>query len=72
MRNHILVLLVLACSLQSANSQGAESTYDPKLAASVGADEHGMRNYVLVILKTGPKKVPAGPARDEGVRRRSS
>ena len=24
-----------------------------------------MRSYVLVILKTGPNRVPAGPARDE-------
>ncbi len=24
----------------------------------------GMRNYVLVILKTGPNKMPAGPERD--------
>lgn len=63
MRKQILVLLGLA--LMIVGAYGAESTYDPKLAASVGADERGMRSYVLVILKTGPKKVPAGPARDE-------
>jgi uncharacterized protein YciI len=39
--------------------------YDPALAKSLGADERGMRSYVLVILKTGPTKVPAGPERDE-------
>jgi uncharacterized protein YciI len=38
---------------------------DAELARSVGADERGMRSYVLVILKTGPTKVPAGPERDE-------
>jgi uncharacterized protein YciI len=38
--------------------------YDAALAASVGADEHGMRNYVLVILKTGPTRVPDGDRRD--------
>jgi uncharacterized protein YciI len=38
--------------------------YDAALAAKVGADERGMRQYVLVILKTGPTKVPAGPERD--------
>ena len=27
--------------------------YDAKMAARLRADEHGMRNYVLVILKTG-------------------
>jgi uncharacterized protein YciI len=31
--------------------------YDAALAKSVGADDMGMRKYVLVILKTGPNKV---------------
>ncbi|WP_194792975.1 YciI family protein [Caenimonas koreensis] len=39
--------------------------YDPALAASLGADERGMRSYVFVVLKTGPNKMPAGPERDE-------
>lgn len=38
--------------------------YDAELAKSLGADERGMRAYVLVILKTGPSKMAAGPARD--------
>ncbi|HEU4372203.1 MAG TPA: YciI family protein [Telluria sp.] len=37
---------------------------DAELAKSLGADERGMRSYVMVILKTGPNKVPKGPARD--------
>jgi hypothetical protein len=37
--------------------------YDGALAKSLGADERGMRAYVLVILKTGPNKVPDGPTR---------
>lgn len=41
----------------------ADIKYDAQLAARVGADEHGMRQYVLVILKTGPTPVPAGEAR---------
>jgi uncharacterized protein YciI len=39
--------------------------FDAELAARLGADERGMRHYVLVILKSGPNKVPAGPERDE-------
>jgi uncharacterized protein YciI len=31
--------------------------YDAKLAERLGADERGMREYVLVILKTGPTRV---------------
>lgn len=38
---------------------------DPALAKKYGADERGMRKFVLVILKTGPTRVPDGPARDE-------
>jgi uncharacterized protein YciI len=38
--------------------------FDAELARSVGADERGMRPYVLVILKTGPKQMPKGPERD--------
>jgi uncharacterized protein YciI len=43
----------------------APAVADPELAKQLGADERGMRKYVLVILKTGPNRVPEGPARDE-------
>ena len=36
---------------------------DSALAASLGADERGMKSYVLVVLKTGPTRVPDGVAR---------
>jgi uncharacterized protein YciI len=39
--------------------------YDAALAESLGADERGMRSYVLVILKTGPTRVPDGAQRAE-------
>jgi uncharacterized protein YciI len=39
--------------------------YDAELAKKLGADDHGMKSYVLVVLKSGPNKVPAGKARDE-------
>lgn len=32
-----------------------QSRFDPDLAKRLGADERGMRMYVLCILKTGPK-----------------
>jgi uncharacterized protein YciI len=38
--------------------------FDAELAKQLGADERGMKPYVLVILKTGPNKVPAGAERD--------
>jgi uncharacterized protein YciI len=48
----------------AVGAQAPAPDYDPALARHVGADEHGMRNYVLVILKTGPNKMPVGPERD--------
>lgn len=41
------------------------TAYDAELASRVGADDYGMRKYVLVVLKTGPTPLPAGPERDE-------
>lgn len=38
--------------------------FDAGLARETGADERGMRAYVLVILRTGPTRVPPGPERD--------
>lgn len=60
-----LVLAALAAAPGAQGAAEASAAYDPQLAASVGAEENGMRSYVLVILKTGPTKVPAGPQRDE-------
>ena len=59
------MVLVSAALLSPARAGEAAPAYDPALAAAVGADENGMRRYVLVILKTSPTPVPPGPARDE-------
>lgn len=65
----ILVLTLAFALLLSTHAlsprQDPPAEYDAKLAASLGADDYGMRQYVLVILKTGPKKMPAGKERDE-------
>jgi uncharacterized protein YciI len=37
----------------SAISQTSNPNYDAALAEKLGADEYGMKSYVLVILKTG-------------------
>ena len=54
-----------AAFAQEAKSSPSTMVADPQLAKQLGADEHGMRKYVLVILKTGPHRVPDGPARDK-------
>lgn len=62
MRSALLLFWLVATGAALAQTPPA---YDPELAKSLGADERGMRKYVLVILKTGPNKVPAGAERDE-------
>ena len=63
----LVLCMVLGASVcHGEQATGApNSAYDPALAKTVGADEHGMRSYVLVVLKTGPNRAPAGPERDE-------
>ncbi len=41
----------------------AKVAQDPELAKTLGGNDNGMRPYVLVLLKTGPKKIAAGPER---------
>lgn len=57
------------CLALSAHAQTATEAdkpgFDAELARSLGADDNGMKSYVLVVLKTGPNKVPAGAERDE-------
>jgi uncharacterized protein YciI len=56
--------LLMATSVLAGVSQAASTSpppYDEALAKRLGADERGMKRYVLVILKTGPKE-PASEA----------
>lgn len=59
------VATTCALAVAPAEAQQAPATYDEALARRVGADDYGMRSYVLVVLKTGPTRVPDGPERDE-------
>ena len=53
------------CSEQAVENQAPE--FDSQLAARLGADDYGMRNYVFALLKTGP----ADTADPQRVTRRS-
>lgn len=55
----LLAALLLGGPILPALAQPA----DPELAQRLGADERGMRQYVLVILKTGPNRMPDGDER---------
>lgn len=65
----VLLPLVLSLCIGTALADDppaapAGAAFDAALATRTGADERGMRRYVLVILKTGPTRVPDGAARD--------
>ncbi len=53
-----------ARAVDAAQAGRPVATYDAELARRVGADERGMRKYVLVVLKTGATRVPDGAERD--------
>ena len=55
----ILIIILSSCAVKSAKEEGmsskSEMKFNQKLADSLGADERGMRSYMLIILKTGPQ-----------------
>lgn len=61
----LLSALALSPLAASAEELPAKAAYDAALAQRLGADKNGMRQYVLVILKTGPKRVPDGQERKD-------
>ncbi len=69
MRKLIATMLLIASGIASAaepapaESPVAPPVFDAALAAQLGADQRGMRSYVLVILKSGPRRMPDGDER---------
>ena len=62
----LAAMMMLAGGTLAAEAPApASPAFDEALAEALGADEYGMRQYVLVILKTGPTPMPAGAERDE-------
>ncbi|MBK7132761.1 MAG: hypothetical protein IPH69_08060 [Bacteroidales bacterium] len=60
-------LLVIFCLILPGTSLFAQTNtqvYDSVLAKRLGADERGMKSYILAILKTGSNKLAAGAERD--------
>jgi uncharacterized protein YciI len=60
----LLFMLLLTGLAMDASGQMPDTTYDKKLADSMGADEYGMKMYVLVLLKTGSNTVTDKVVRD--------
>ena len=52
-----LILVLLVAILLCAGASAAEPPeYDPALAAELGADDYGMRRYVMALLRAGPDR----------------
>ena len=66
MRIPVLIFSLLLGIAQPALAEQAANPRqkDVVLARKFGANENGMRSYILVILKTGANRVPDGPIRD--------
>jgi uncharacterized protein YciI len=58
--------LIFAFAAFAQGEKPASPIYDAELAKKLGADERGMKMYVLCILKTGPKDAEfKGKERDD-------
>lgn len=53
----ILLAVILLLGQTTLNAQTTNPKYDKHLADSMGADDYGMKMYVLVILKTGSVQI---------------
>lgn len=53
-----------AAPAPATKADAIKPAFDAELARRVGADDYGMRPYVLVVLKTATP-LPKGPERDE-------
>lgn len=53
---------------KKAKKEQASGEYDPKLAEKVGADEYGMKRYVMAFLKAGPNRSQDSTARAQLMR----
>lgn len=52
-----IVIAIFLCLLCNLALQAQTTAYNKRLADSLGADDYGMKMYVLVMLKTGPAKI---------------
>jgi len=58
-----LLIVNLSCFAQGKSSH--QPTYDAALAQKLGADQYGMKTYVMAFLKAGPDHIKDSVAREE-------
>ncbi len=68
----ILFIFCFSCSTpnskQNESNETNEKTYDPEYARKLGADDYGMKQYVLAYLKRGPNRTE-DPAEAEKIQK---
>ncbi|HZZ74911.1 MAG TPA: YciI family protein [Puia sp.] len=54
-----LLIICFCCLVWTANAQSnrQSNVYDSVLAKKLGADQYGMKHYVMAFLKTGPNQI---------------
>lgn len=60
----VIVFIAVAASAPAQTQGKPNPDYDAELAKRLGGNDGGMRQYVFVLLKTGPTPVPPGKDRD--------
>lgn len=60
----IFITMAAVLSFTLVHGQGINPNYDSTLAKTLGADEYGMKKYVLVILKTGTNVTESKSSKD--------
>lgn len=56
MINKYIIALAASLTLSAIQAQVYNENYNDSLAKALGADDYGMKSYVLVMLKTGENK----------------
>lgn len=61
-----LILFIFCTTLFfTAKAQSTNPNYDAELAKTLGADDYGMKQYILVMLKTGSNTTSTKAAYDD-------
>jgi len=65
---YTVLALLLASDSAFAREPAETTTFDAELAAELGADDYGMRRYVMAFLKSGPNR-PEDPEEAQALQR---
>lgn len=53
----LIISLCFGCDASKKSMQTGTGMYNAELAEEVGADDYGMRQYVMAFLKKGPNRI---------------